>query len=121
MYIYSVIDYVLKLVSFRSLACSCCRCIKMSVLTTRRILQDTAIIIGTGNHLELGSGHSFTHRIACNHFNFTGIVLASLWNIQMEHAIVGQLVTRALHGKTELSKTACRHLLPNLHAPQCVH
>lgn len=65
-------------------------------LTSWRILKNPSVIIVSRNDLQFCFGDGFTDGAASDHFYFTGVVLASLWDVHVVHAVVGKLVARSV-------------------------
>ena len=54
------------------------------------------MIVVAGRHFKFHDAAGRSLRVAGNHFQFAVVVLASLGDVQMPHAVVRQLVASAL-------------------------
>lgn len=71
-------------------------------LTSWRVLQHTAVVVAAGRNLQLTASNGLTDGAAGNDLDLAGIVLARLRNIEVIHAIIGELVALTLKRKDEI-------------------
>lgn len=73
-------------------------------LTSWRILKNSSVIIVSGYNFKFSFSNRFSNGAACDYFNFTGIVLASFWNIKMVHSIVSKFVSWSTDNSMSVNK-----------------
>ena len=85
-------------------------------LTFRRVLKHGAVVVLPGVDVDLAGAVSLAARVARHHLDLAVVVLAGLGDVQSPHAVVGQLVTRALFRGAERSDVDRSLYLSSLNA-----
>lgn len=83
------------------------------ILTFWGILEHCPVIILPGVDLELTGRVGFSQGVTSNHFDLAVLILTSLGNVEVEHAVVPNLEAVALHtSRVRISQT-CGDIITN--------
>ena len=66
------------------------------MLTFDVVSEDGSVVVLPGGDLEGGGGVRLSALISSDHFNLSGVDVATLGNVKVPHAVVDQLVFAAL-------------------------